>query len=79
MGSPARKTRNLQTLEIDAKDPPLVAHKGQSRLQISLEKRDDHSNADDSGPLQPLSEAPVELPTLHHGGQPCYSVARIRA
>ena len=78
-GSPARKTRNLQTLEIDAKDPPLVAHKGQSRLQISLEKRDDHSTADDSGPQQPLSDAPAELPILHHRGQPCYSVARIRA
>ena len=69
---------NLQTLEIDAKDPPSVAPKGQSRLQISLEKRDDHSNADDSGPQQPLSDAPAELPILHHGGQPCYSVARIR-
>ena len=69
---------NLQTLEIDAKDPPPVAPKGQSRLQISLEKRDDHSSADDSGPQQPLSDAPAELPILHHGGQPCYSVARIR-
>ena len=70
---------NLQTLEIDAKDPLSVAPKGQSRLQISLEKRDDHSTADDSGPQQPLSDAPAELPILHHRGQPCYSVARIRA
>ena len=50
LGSPARKTRHLQTLEIDAKDPLSVAPKGQSRLQISLEKRHDHSSADDSGP-----------------------------
>ena len=47
--------------------------RSQSRLNDrptsdSLEKRDDHSNADDSGPLQPLSDAPAELPTLHHGG-----------
>ena len=53
----------LQTLEINTKDPFSVKPNGQSRLQISLEKRDHSIAEDDSRPLLPLFDAPVELPT----------------
>ena len=43
--------------------------RAQTRLQVSLEKREYHPNPDDSGDLLSPTDAPADLQALHHGEQ----------
>ena len=63
--------RNLHTFETDENDPLPVMPRAQTRLQVSLEKREYHPNPDDSRHLLSPTDAPADLQPLHHGEQLC--------
>ena len=61
--------RNLHTFETDENDPLSVMPRTQTRLQVSLEKKEYHPNPDDSRHLLSPTDAPADLQPFYQGEQ----------